>query len=238
VDLTVIVAAFGAEHLAMARDRAVPSAEREAEVILSTGTTVAESRNAGAAQATSEWICFLDADDEIEPGFAAAMSKATADVRAPAWRHCRAGYYREPIYAEPGPLVDGNMLPIGCVLRRELFARVGGFLEWPILEDWCVWQRCEIAGATFELVRDAVYTAHIIHGSRNRGAGHAMHVRVHEAIRRHNHPELYEGAAHEAGDRGPRAAPGAEPHRPGGRPRAKAAAGAGGVGDPPRARAQ
>lgn len=191
----MIVPAFGPVHLDLARRRAIPSAQLEADVILATGRTLAESRNAGARAASSEWICFLDADDELEHGFVEAMARASADVRVPAWRQCRGLRRRDAIAIEPGPLLDANMLPIGCVLRRELFLEVGGFLEWPILEDFCLWQRCEVAGATFELVADAVYAAHVTSGSRNRSAGRAMHRQVHEAIRRHNHPELYEGAA-------------------------------------------
>lgn len=191
MELTVIVPAFGAEHRELARTRAVPSAELEGDVIIADGPTVAASRNAGAAAADTEWIVFLDADDELEPGFAASMAAATADVRVPWFRHCRGLRERPAVDVEPGPLRDGNMLPIGCVLRRDLFHRAGGFREWTILEDWDLWQRVELAGATFESVPGAVYRAYIRSGSRNRSGPRAERIRVHHAIRRRNYPELY-----------------------------------------------
>ncbi len=82
IDVTVIVATFGdARWERLAQERAVPSALREVAPdrvvqVHDPHGSLAEVRNMGADLARSEWLCFLDADDEIEPGYMAAMAAA------------------------------------------------------------------------------------------------------------------------------------------------------------------
>jgi hypothetical protein len=58
---------------------------------------------------------------------------------------------------------------IGTCARAELLRSVGGFMDWPVYEDWCLWWRCVRAGATVEAIPDAVYRAYVRPDSRNRG---------------------------------------------------------------------
>lgn len=193
MDVTVIVATYGeGRWRELAECRAIPAARAEAEVIAVHGETLQSARNAGAAQATSEWLCFCDADDEVEPGYMAAMAELDADLRAPLVRYVK-DHRHWPARVPDGTddLADGNRLVIGTLVRREMFWRVGGFGGWAFYEDWDLWQRCWLAGATVEFGR-AIYRAHMRADSRNRSPSRAEKVAMHHDIRRANMPWLYE----------------------------------------------
>lgn len=204
MDVTVIVATFGDRHWAeLAEERAIPSAVDQAtKVINPHGQSLAAARNMGARLATTEWLCFLDADDELAPGYFDAMAAGTADLRGPAVEYIKPGRDRGKLKVWPVvDLADGNYLVIGTLVRREMFLAVGGFLSWPIYEDWCLWQRCEIAGASIEVLPDAVYRAHVRVDSRNRSPERNDRLHWHNEIRRHNYPQAYEDPAFGRGAR-------------------------------------
>lgn len=205
LDVTVVVATYGdGAWIDLARERAIPSAKLAgAPVVHSHGPSLHEARNRGAATCSTEWLCFLDADDELSPDYFGQMEKGTADVRAPMalyiekgrerlWQPRVAGHTHDCV-AEC--LRDGNWLLVGSVVRRELFDAAGGWKDYPWSEDWSTWIRCWKAGGTFELVRDAVYRAHVRRDSRNRGATRKARLEAHWQIHREEFPELYEEAA-------------------------------------------
>ena len=198
LDVTVIVGTYGGnEWIDLANERAKPSVrDQAADVLHVHGETLAESRNAGAARASTEWLCFLDADDELTPGYMDAMARASADLRGPAVAYVRPnGRAAAPKLWPRVDLADGNYLLIGTLVRRDLFLEVGGFRGWPMYEDWCLWQRCWLAGATIEQVPAAIYRAHVRPDSRNRAPGRDERERWHHEIRRANLPHLYQAAA-------------------------------------------
>lgn len=171
--VAVVVATFGAPHWSeLAALRAGPSAEAEhpAELIFEHGATLASARNAGAARARSEWLCFLDADDELEPGFLSALlaPDVLSDLRAPAVRYVTEGA------PPPAPLVFAdrnidrlNPCVIGTLLRRELFEAAGGFWPERAWEDWSLFRRAWLLGATIEHVPTAVYRVNVNPAGRN-----------------------------------------------------------------------
>lgn len=183
MDVTVVIATYGdIAWLRLAVDRAVPSVMAQGvEFVLVHGDTLHAARNRGLAQVSTEWVCFLDADDELEDGYFQAMSAAVADLRAPAVRYVRPG--ERPHEVEPRMpritghihqcttdcLQYGNWLAIGTCVRKELLDRVGGFEDWPVYEDFDLWVRCVAIGASTEPVPGAVYRAHVRRDSRNRG---------------------------------------------------------------------
>lgn len=204
MNCSIIVASFGSDVWAeMARECAYCSANEQpaAEVILrhDPDATLAQVRNAAAADARGEWLCFLDADDELAPGYLDAMERAARPnaLLGPAaewvpWQR-PAPKYRGVL----GPICDmrdANWLVIGTLVERKLFYKVGGFKEWPVYEDWDLWQRCIIAGAEVVPVPDALYIAWAQRNSRNRRPQMRQKNDVHHQIRRTNHPELYEEA--------------------------------------------
>lgn len=171
MDVTVIVGTFGTEEW---RDRGRDTALRtcrdvvDVPVISSHEATLAEARNRGADAARTEWLCFLDADDELAPGYFDAMAGAIADLRAPSVEYTVGGVSQGPpvSYASRN-IVHLNPCVIGTLVRRDLFHRAGGFLDEPIYEDWSLWLRCVQLGATINHVTRAVYRAELSPEGRN-----------------------------------------------------------------------
>jgi GT2 family glycosyltransferase len=191
VEVTVCVGTYGdASWVDLAR-RAIRSAEPQATVIHRHGTSLAQARNEALALVETEWVIHLDADDELEPGYVEAMSRGTADVRGPLVRYMVNGEQRnlwQPRVfnhhhdCTADCLPDGNWLVIGSAVRTELLRKAGGWREFAWSEDWDAWLRCWKAGATFELVPDAIYRAHVRPDSRNRGATEEAKLAAHQEI--------------------------------------------------------
>jgi glycosyltransferase involved in cell wall biosynthesis len=202
VDVTVIVGTFGDEAFAeLARTRAVPSAADQAPTVHfhldedtgGYGAQLSECRNRPARAARTEWLCFLDSDDELAPGFIDAMSDAAGDLLTPAVSYLWPG--RPP--SAPGfwpeqDIRDGNWLIVTTLIRRTLFLELGGFRDVPMYEDWDLWQRCLNAGAVVTRVPRAVCRVHVRPDSLHRNGSSRRQKRVaHETVRRLNYPELY-----------------------------------------------
>ncbi len=127
------------------------------------------SRNAGAAVARGGMLVFCDADDEVAPGWLAAMARALCehslvaaryDARKlnPAWiveargehQHQGLNPYTYPPFL---PHAGGG----GLGVRRRLHEAIDGFDEsLPALEDTDYCWRLELAGHELAFVPDAV----------------------------------------------------------------------------------
>lgn len=194
MDVTVAVATFGAEHWRqLAHDRAIASVTALGlRYVHAHSDTLHDARNAGLDLVDTEWVIHLDADDELEPGYVEAMAAGTADVRVPSVRYVSPASLptrqRMPrvaghTHACVGDcLAFGNWIVIGAAVRTELVRKVGGWRDFPWSEDWDVWVRCWLAGATFEAVPAAVYRAHVRRDSRNRGLPQTDRLAAHRAI--------------------------------------------------------
>lgn len=191
MEVTVCVGTYGDKSWIEAAQRAIESARQQAPVIHVHGDTLAQARNQALNQVTSEWVIHLDADDELEPGYVDALTRGTADLRAPAVRYVKDGMARSPRvpcvaghrHDCTGPcLPSGNWLVVGSAVRADLARSVGGWWEEPIYEDWSLWLRCWKAGATVEAIPDAVYRAHVRPDSRNRAPSMRVKNRTHWQI--------------------------------------------------------
>jgi glycosyltransferase involved in cell wall biosynthesis len=192
MDATIAIATFGAqEWLDRALNETIPAArEHGVPVVHAHGRTLGEARNAALAEARTPWVIHLDADDSLEPGYIDAMGRGRADVRAPVVRYIHRGRPRplwQPRVAghthdcEASCLRDGNWVVIGACVRTELLRSVGWHdFDWS--EDWATWALLAKAGASFELVRDAIYRAEMRPESRNRGAARATRLEAHRVI--------------------------------------------------------
>lgn len=175
---SIIVATFGdASWRDLAHSRAVRSAEHLRgdvgyEIIEVHSDSLAHARNLGAHQAQGDWLCFLDADDELDSGYLSAMSAGTLALRAPAVQYVKPDGKREaPVTYADRNIKRTNPCVIGTMLTRDLFDRAGGFLDEPIFEDWSLFLRCVKHGAEIEHLPKAVYVAHVRERSRNNQEG-------------------------------------------------------------------
>jgi len=188
MEVTVVVATFGdAKWIDLAQERAVPSAESHGVPTIHTHADALHiARNGALQMVTTEWVCHLDADDELEPGYFEAMEKGTADLRAPAVRYVsEGGVCEDPAVPPRIPLESGNWLVIGTLVKTEM-ARAVGWRDWAFFEDWDFWMRCSLAGASMEAIPDAVYRAWIRSDSRNRFPSAAEQKQMWRAIRSAN----------------------------------------------------
>lgn len=196
MDITVAVATFGDRVWAeLARARAIPSAHRQDVPTLHVhGETLQVARNELLDKVRTPYICYLDADDELEPGYMTEIRAHTADLRVPHVRYVRDGLsdpVRMPHVAghdhacTADCLTYGNWLVIGTVAPTQLIRDVGGWRDFTWSEDYDVWVRCWQAGATIAPTQ-AVYRAHVRDDSRNRGPERAERLAQHQAIARAN----------------------------------------------------
>lgn len=133
-------------------------------------------RNKAAEGSDAAWLIFLDADDELGAGYVDAMLDANGDIRQPSTLGVHPDGHEDDypvlIPPHPGGLLVGNHLVIGSMVRRSLFAEVGGFREgMNSLEDWDLWIRCLLAGAVVGEAPAAIYRVHVRPDSRNSPLG-------------------------------------------------------------------
>ena len=173
-DLTILICAHGDERWRdLAYSRAYPSAcdQAAAVVCYRRDLTLAQVRNAAAGVATTEWLCFLDADDELDFGYVDAMGRAIDGdgLYAPAVKYIDPNRPTAPacLPNEPGDMRSINRCVIGTLIRRETFLAQGGFKEWPCYEDWDLFLGAHLDGVPIVYVPDAVYKAHVRRDSRN-----------------------------------------------------------------------
>lgn len=199
MDVEIAVCTFGGnEWRELADRRAVPSAETEGVPVRRChADTLAESRNYALELCESEWIIYLDADDELEPGYIEAMLAGRGDVRAPSVRRVkpdgrakkrtympRVYNHRHECRGRCLPL--GNWVTVGALARVDLLREVGGWGDEPIYEDWALWLRCHRAGADIRPCHDAIYRYWFSEKSRNNALSGAerdeWHWKIHDQV--------------------------------------------------------
>jgi GT2 family glycosyltransferase len=195
--ITIVITSYGEDAWReLAWSQAYPSAiEQGVEVIVhhEPDLQIGPARNAAAQRASTRYLLFLDADDELQPGYVEAMctaikgehSRPTMKLYQPTVRYMRKGIKQQEIMRRNTDLRHDNFLVIGTVVGRTLFNKVGGFSDYPHgFEDWSLWAKCWRQGAQIVQVPRAVYVAHINPRSkhrqmwRNRREQVAMHNRI------------------------------------------------------------
>lgn len=203
MNVAIIICTFGGDDWAeLAMSRAYPSAlgQGASEILIEHDSddspgALSRVRNLAAEKVDAEWLCFLDADDELGKGYLGAMQLALAKLKTPegGWvatesgpRPTRVGplapqamlvpsvQYVHPHHVElprvlnqGKPLYEINRAVIGTLVPRSLFLQVGGFPPEPVYEDWACWLACEAAGAQLVDVPAAVYRAFVYQSGRN-----------------------------------------------------------------------
>lgn len=129
---------------------------------------VAKARNTGIEKAKYDYIICLDADDTLNPEI--KDIDPTTDIVAIGVQHFEG---RNDIQLPPDNITlellkQGNVMPVTCPFKKDLWARVGGFNEkLSGLEDYDFWVRCLKAGATVEAVRKPLLNYRIHANGRN-----------------------------------------------------------------------
>lgn len=209
--LTIVVASHGSNTWKqLAAERAAPSASRQQphQLIVrhEPDGTVASARNNAAAEATGDWLVFVDADDELQDGYHDAIAAHTSSIRTshgrtlpqpclvtPAVTYRRGSRSSDPRVWPRIPLTDGNWLTIGTAVPKRLFDQAGGFADnIDLYEDWHLWARCWKLGAELREAPDAIYVAHVSQQSRNRRKHPAARLYWHQWIGHDVFPDLYE----------------------------------------------
>ncbi len=185
--VTVCISTFGDyKWFELAKTRALKSVQSqtiEPEIIMyHHDTSLAFARNEAAKKANTEFLIFLDADDELDSHYVEAMLTGTTDVRQPATLGIVNGIEDDfPVVIPQRDLMTSNYIVIGAMCKRELFEFVGGFDDYPVLEDWALWIKMHLVGATIAPVSEAIYRVHVNPDSRNQN--HALHGQVYSMIR-------------------------------------------------------
>jgi len=138
----------------------------------------------GTARSTgliSDWVAFLDSDDELKPNHLRACARNAAltgaDLVYP-WFDCdgedKIGMFGVPFDAVL--LRKRNYIPVTVLVRTELVRAVGGFRDHPDengdpCEDWGLWLALLDAGAVFSHLPQRTWIWHNGNGTRGRGTG-------------------------------------------------------------------
>lgn len=180
-DVAVVVPTFGSDEWRSLGDytalRVDQLQTQRPEVIRVHGETLLEARNYAIQCAPSyDWLVFLDADDDLDPQFVEAVSLYDGDsdilqtaVRGFHWTPDNEREWIDPVptlHKQKYPLKSQNYLTIGSPIRAATFLQVGGFDDWPVLEDWALWLKAYNAGARFDELYEAIYYINDNH-SRN-----------------------------------------------------------------------
>jgi len=195
-DITVAVSTYGERKwVRLALERAIPSAQKQGvPVIHYHGATLADARNQCLARVSTDFAIHLDADDRLRAGYVEAMARGTADLRGPAVQYWKQGGraarpyiprvagHQHACSADCITSGAGNWLAIGTCARTAQLREAGGWRDYPCYEDFDLWMRVLLRGATVEAIPDAVYEACHRSDSRNRGPDMRFKNGVHHQI--------------------------------------------------------
>jgi Glycosyltransferases involved in cell wall biogenesis len=156
----------------------VPAAVHVVVDIDRDGAAVARNRALGFVE--TDWVAFLDDDDEFKPNHLRACLRHAgltgADVVYPGYDTIGddpLGCFGMPFNADL--LRVGNYIPVTTLCRTELVRKVGGFQPHPDFrgdpcEDWGLWLALLDAGATFSHLPLRTWIWRTTGGTRGRGA--------------------------------------------------------------------
>lgn len=124
----------------------------------------AKTRNRGLETVRTEWVAFLDDDDELFPDHLCCLMEHAEDTKADLvypWFELSVGNRHDPLKAEgrefdAAALRTRNYVPVTVLARTDLLLSVGGFVplgpETNPCEDHGGWLRLLDAGAVFSHV--------------------------------------------------------------------------------------
>ena len=153
--VSVVIPVRGDEELARRLTETIgPGPDRE--VIVIGGTQRAAQMNLGARRATGAWLLFLHADSQLPSGWEEELRAVPSDAVGGWFRFALDDRAWQARVIERGVAWRVRLLRLpygdqGLFVRRDVFASMGGFEEWPFLEDVDFVRRLVRVGPTFQL---------------------------------------------------------------------------------------
>jgi glycosyltransferase involved in cell wall biosynthesis len=193
--VTCVVATSGSwEWAELARTRAVPSCEaaQPDQLIVQHGPrqTVCEARNQAAQACGTDWLVFVDADDELTSGYFQALRSYLTSPELLVAPYVSYVLYEggmgTPAIPNAGRWPDLNDAITATAISASWFRRLGGWDHryWP-WSDWELWLRACKAGARKLHAPECVYRAYSgPHGENNK---HPNPRQLHAQIKRLHH---------------------------------------------------
>lgn len=177
IDLSIIITCYNKEsYLGECVSSVLEQTKREREIIivhdgcsepshhsqatsifLKTNYGVSHARNEGARFSKGSLLLFVDGDDKLSPDYVEKMWKTICtkgDVIYPDiyfWSEV-GGSTLSVLEEEIKPeflYKHEKSLPISCMMKREVFDKVGGFRDLPVFEDLDFWVKAMCNGYTF-----------------------------------------------------------------------------------------
>lgn len=183
MSITVVIPTHpGREELL---DRAIASVEAQSLACIveveydRLRTGAAATRNRALERVDTDWVAFLDSDDELHPNHLRACARNAALTGAGLvypWFDTdgedEIGMFGVPF--DPILLRKRNYIPVTVLVRTELVRKVGGFRDHPDVngdpcEDWGLWLALLDAGAVFSHLPQRTWIWHKGAGTRGRG---------------------------------------------------------------------
>jgi glycosyltransferase involved in cell wall biosynthesis len=128
-------------------------------IILKANKGVAGARDVAFKYSTGALILFVDGDDVLDPDYLEKMTwvigKRNADIAFPdmyMWGGEETKLVKIPNKINPKFIRTFHkiVIPVTCLMKREVYQKVGGFREWPVLEDVDFWVRAMCNGYIFK----------------------------------------------------------------------------------------
>lgn len=127
-------------------------------IFLKDNLGVVRSRHEAFRYSTGSLVLFLDGDDVLSPDYIEKMVLVLADgvdVVYPdlfIWQEGNSSLVVLPDKIEADLVHDINKfpIPVTSLIKRELYEKLGGFRDFPVLEDLDFWLRAMCNGYTFK----------------------------------------------------------------------------------------
>lgn len=172
MDVTVIIASYGSdEWVELASRRAIPSIGDAVfhHYHVDDAPSVGQLRNDAVDHGHIQgWMCFLDPDDELAPGYFDNLPDVpVTDLIVPGLQQVRGGIRRRAQLLNRRDIMRTNPCPIGTLIHRDTFDAVGRFWDERAWEDWSLFRRVVLAGGRLHFHATSIYRAHVSPHGRN-----------------------------------------------------------------------